>query len=158
MRRLFSHLLKARSCDKPFNIDLHRLVRELTKDQQLIRPFYYTSFNPDNAAQVAFLERLELTDFHVIRTPLRRRGEVLVEKGVDVALVTDLLAYAFRKAYDLAIIVSGDSDFLNAIKEVMRLGIQLHIACFKANASREMKSAGDLFIPLDSLAEQVEKK
>ena len=37
------------------------------------------------------------------------------EKGVDSAIVTDLLSLAFQKSYDLAILLSSDADFIPAV-------------------------------------------
>jgi uncharacterized LabA/DUF88 family protein len=44
------------------------------------------------------------------------------EKGVDAAIVTDLLSLAFRGSYDLAILVTGDADFIPAVKYLQSTG------------------------------------
>lgn len=45
-----------------------------------------------------------------------------MEKGIDVALVVDMLCMAFRNAYDVAILVGGDSDYRTAVEEIKRWG------------------------------------
>jgi len=39
-------------------------------------------------------------------------------KGDDIYLATDLIKGAFKNLYDVAIIVSGDEDFIPAIRVV----------------------------------------
>ncbi len=38
------------------------------------------------------------------------------EKGVDVAIVTDMIRLAWEAAYDIAVLVSSDSDLAPAIE------------------------------------------
>lgn len=38
------------------------------------------------------------------------------EKGVDTAIVTDMIRLAWEDAYDIAVLVSSDSDFIPAIQ------------------------------------------
>lgn len=45
-------------------------------------------------------------------------GEAYVkypEKGVDTAIVTDLLSLAFQQSYDMALLLSSDADFIPAV-------------------------------------------
>jgi uncharacterized LabA/DUF88 family protein len=44
------------------------------------------------------------------------------EKGVDVQLATHLVAKAHRDEYDIAVLVSGDSDLVPAVVEVRQMG------------------------------------
>jgi NYN domain len=47
------------------------------------------------------------------------------EKGVDTALVTDLLSLAWQGAYDLAILVTSDADFIPAVEHVQEKGLKV---------------------------------
>lgn len=47
------------------------------------------------------------------------------EKGVDAALVTDLLALAWQGAYDVAVLVSSDGDFVPAVEHVQAKGLKV---------------------------------
>lgn len=47
------------------------------------------------------------------------------EKGVDAALVTDLLSLAWQRAYEVAILVSGDSDYIPAVEYVQSQGLKV---------------------------------
>jgi uncharacterized LabA/DUF88 family protein len=47
------------------------------------------------------------------------------EKGVDAALVTDLLSLAWQRAYDVAVLVSGDADYIPAVEYVQEQGLKV---------------------------------
>lgn len=72
-------------------------------------------------------------DVTTIRRPLRYpRGWPNVpaqEKGIDVALAVDLVRLAAEGAYDVAIVLSGDTDLLPAIETVATLtGAHVEVA------------------------------
>ena len=53
------------------------------------------------------------------------------EKGVDAALVTDLLFLAWQGAYDVAVLVSSDADFIPAVEHVQAHGLKVVNASWK---------------------------
>ncbi len=117
-------------------IDIEKLAHKLLHDRELVRIYYYNAPPPPEEdlevrkRQQAFRDRLGYIDF------LQRRDGRLVErtfrlkcpdcakeiiskkhiqKGVDTRLAVDLVALAVRGTYDAAILVSGDSDFTEAV-------------------------------------------
>ncbi len=50
---------------------------------------------------------------------------ISAEKGVDAALVTDLLSLAWQRAYDVAVLVSGDADYIPAVEYVQSQGLKV---------------------------------
>src|SRR5205823_992680 len=44
------------------------------------------------------------------------------EKGVDAAIVTDMLSLAWQNAYDVAVLVSSDADFVPAVERIQTQG------------------------------------
>ncbi|MBA7492501.1 hypothetical protein ES702_03051 [subsurface metagenome] len=64
-----------------------------------------------------------------------------MEKGVDVALATDLIGMAWEDAYNVAVIVSGDEDYAGAVGKVMSKGRNVEFASFRKNLSRGLKNA-----------------
>ena len=44
------------------------------------------------------------------------------EKGIDVAIATDMMRLAAENIYDIAILVSSDSDFIHAVKFISQRG------------------------------------
>jgi uncharacterized LabA/DUF88 family protein len=68
---------------------------------------------------------------------------VAVEKGIDIMLATDLLHYCWKDFYDVAILVSGDSDFVYAVQTVKNLGKFVEVAYFETAISRELLEIAD---------------
>lgn len=56
------------------------------------------------------------------------------EKGVDAAMVTDLLSLAWQDAYDVAILVSGDADYIPAVEYVQDQGRKVINAAWNRHA------------------------
>jgi hypothetical protein len=102
--------------------------------------YYYVGVSAGAPPLVeAFLKGLELRPgYFVKREPrVRRTGrcnvcageyEYTTEKRVDTRLVADLIHYAANGAYDAAVLVSGDDDFVPAVEAVNALGKQVWVA------------------------------
>ncbi len=137
--------------------DLAKLQDKLVKGRTLMRTYYYCSIaNPPRIEQIKFQDKLKNLHIQVVSKSLKNRptGEK-VEKGVDVALVTDMLSLAFRNAYDVAILVSGDSDFLQTVNEVKRAGKRVEIASFRFTIGKELQTEADDFIPIEPIADEI---
>lgn len=72
-----------------------------------------------------------------------------VEKGVDIELASDMLKLAYSDAYDTAILISGDGDFVAAVQEVQDLGKHVENAYFKKGSSVSLSETCDKFISLN---------
>jgi len=106
--------------------------------------YYYVGVTADAPPVVeGFLKGLELRPgYFVKREPrVRRSGrcsacgaeyEYTTEKRVDTRLVADLIHYAANNAYDAAVLVSGDDDFVPAVEAVNALGKQVWVATWSA--------------------------
>lgn len=53
-----------------------------------------------------------------------------IEKGVDTAIVTDLLSLAWEGAWEVAILVTSDRDFIPAVEMLSRKGFRVINAHF----------------------------
>jgi uncharacterized LabA/DUF88 family protein len=139
-------------------------VDTLVGDRQLVRPYFFGSYDPNRKTSEKFYEALQFLGFEIVTRPVRSRqiaggGETYrLEKGVDVALVTKMLSHAFRDTFDTAIIVSGDSDYVEAVRVVKELGKRVEIASFKESVGRDLKLLADKFIPLDDIADSIRLK
>lgn len=72
---------------------------------------------------------LDMTDCPSCNAPLMTAAE----KGVDAALVTDLLSLAWQRAYDVAVLVSGDADYIPAVEYVQSQGLKVVNAAWSAH-------------------------
>jgi uncharacterized LabA/DUF88 family protein len=77
------------------------------------------------------------------------------EKGVDVALVTDLLLLASRNAFDVAIISAGDADFFRAVEGVKEMGKEIYIASFDDSCATKLKDASLGYISLTTFSDKI---
>lgn len=79
------------------------------------------------------------------------------EKGVDTFLVTDILAMGLDHSYDLAIIVSQDSDMKPAVQHLGNKGIKVvhaGIKHFGADLANACWATYDLFPARDEIIRQ----
>ena len=135
--------------DETLRVDYDRLATWIT--QAVGGPaamfggaYYYVGVSADAPPLVeGFLKGLELRPgYFVKREPrVRRTGrcpacgaeyEYTTEKRVDTRLVADLIHYAANGAYDAAVLVSGDDDFVPAVEAVNALGKQVWVATWSA--------------------------
>ncbi len=74
--------------------------------------------------------KAEITSCPTCKNPLKGT----VEKGIDAAIITDLIAFAFDDNYDIAVLVSGDADFAPAVRYIQKkTDKQVVQAFFKAH-------------------------
>ena len=149
-------------------IDYSRLVKFLAKDRYLIRAYYYSAMpraedvekdTPEWDSllrQRKFINELKNMGIKPRMANLRKlaTGEWM-EKEVDIMLATDMLAMAFRDAYDTAILVSGDSDYCYTVETVQDLGKRVINATFKRNSSPLLRAVADEVIILDDYIDEI---
>src|SRR5882672_2772193 len=135
--------------DDSLRVDYDRLATWIT--QTVAGPagvfcgaYYYVGISADAPPLVeGFLKGLELRPgYFVRREPRVRRGgrcpscgvdyEYTTEKRVDTRLVAELIQYAANSAFDDAVLVSGDDDFVPAVEAVNALGKRVWVATWSA--------------------------
>jgi uncharacterized LabA/DUF88 family protein len=65
---------------------------------------------------------------------------IAVEKGVDVALATKFLVLANVRAFDTAILVAADKDYLATVRAVKGSGLRVDIVAWRHTISKEMEN------------------
>ncbi len=63
-----------------------------------------------------------------------------VEKGVDVAVASRMLTLAMNRAYETAILCSGDKDYLETVRFVKSLGLRVEIVSFRRSLSHDLEN------------------
>ncbi len=108
-------------------------VRQLADRHQVLRTYVYEGqFDPTHdRREFQDAEHRGLADTPGIRLRLgkvkeKRRGG-LVQKGVDTLFVLDVLQMAQVGAYSTALLFAGDSDFVEVVDAVQRLGRRVEI-------------------------------
>ena len=146
---------------KRTDVSFAKLAECLTAGRELRRTYYYVGLI-DQAkepkpyqAQQRFLATLgNVPYFETRKGTLVYRNwpqERPIQKGVDVRLATDMLTHAFRNNFDVAILVSGDSDFADCLQVVKDQGKHVEVALFgPPTSSRRLREAADRVTTLDA--------
>ncbi len=133
-----------------YDLNFGLFIQKLCGSRSLYRAYYYNVLqDPTQRAdahreQQEFLHTLRDTPFLEVRLGRTKLAQgVPVEKGVDVMLVTDMLQFAWKDQYDVAVIVSGDSDFAYALQTIKNMGKYIEVACFESNVSKDLLEVAD---------------
>jgi uncharacterized LabA/DUF88 family protein len=140
-------------------VNLAELVRQLLDNRTLARTYYYNASLTDDYeeerrdGQQRFFESLRRIPYVTVRLGRlhRRQDGILVEKGVDVAIAVESLSLAHADAYDCALIVSGDGDYVELVEAIKRLGKHVECAMFKNQSAGILMEHADIYTPLDEL-------
>ena len=77
------------------------------------------------------------------------------EKKIDIKIAIDVISLAYENAYDTAVLVSGDGDFVPVIKKVKELDKNVEVWAFRyslANALKEELKQENLYYLDDILS------
>jgi uncharacterized LabA/DUF88 family protein len=140
-------------------VSLQTLIRQLVGSRKLVRAYYYNApltedYQDDlREGQQRFFESLRRIPYVTVRLGrLHRRNDgSLVEKGIDVAIAVESLSLAYENAYDTAMLVSGDSDYVELVEALKRKGKFVECAMFKNQSAGVLMEYVDVFHPLDEL-------
>ena len=136
--------------DESLRVDYDRLAAWITQavagsNAEFSGAYYYVGVSPGAPALVeGFLKGLELRPGYFVKREgrVRRTGrcpscgaeyEYTTEKRVDTRLVADLIHFAAIGAFDAAVLISGDDDFVPAVEAVNALGRQVWVATWSAD-------------------------
>ena len=83
---------------------------------------------------------------------------VPVEKGLDIALATRLLTLAASRAFDTAILVAADRDYLETVRAVKHMGMRVEIVAWWDTISPEMDAESSRSVVyLDQIRSEIER-
>jgi uncharacterized LabA/DUF88 family protein len=162
------HSFKALNISADLNFS--KLVNELTGKKKLIGTFYYIvpldiKIDPEKYwKHQKFLESLrKIPKFNVVLCNLKKvkkkeGGFGFVIKGDDIHLVSDLVGNAYEDLYDTVILVSGDEDFVPAIKRVQGLGKKIKNVYFSSSSSITLRKVCNSSLCLNKLIERITDK
>jgi len=139
-----------RSKFRRHDLNFTEFTSKLCGSRQLFRIYYYNvqqdpAQRPDGyREQQEFLDILNKTPYLEVRLGGTKMAQgIPVEKGIDIMLATDLLDFAWNDFYDVAILVSGDSDFAYALQAVKNLGKHVEVAYFEGGVSQDLLNVAD---------------
>jgi len=132
-----------------------RLAVELAAGRDLVRANFYIAAVPQQMGlqlysdQQRFLRSLRKEQRLTVWTGrMAQRDGRWYEKGIDVKIATDMVAMAYSGEYDVAILVSGDSDLAPAVHEVRRIGRPVENAMPGSRRSRHLVQESSGFVEI----------
>ncbi|MFC1682170.1 NYN domain-containing protein [Nanoarchaeota archaeon] len=147
-----------------YEIKLHKIVNELVGNRELVNVFYYNALLDKSydlekyKKHIEFLESLKLIPkFNVVLCDWRKiknkDGSFRYDiKGDDIQLAHDLLMGAVDDLYDVAIIVSGDADFIPIVKTVRkRFNKKIGNGYFRRTSSYKLRKSCDFSVNLNKI-------
>ncbi len=148
-----------RSNLRRYDLNFANFASKLCGERRLFRVYYYNVLQEPSQKieghreQQDFLNALRETPYLEVRLGSTKLAQgIPVEKGVDVMLATDLLLFAWNNLYDVAVLVSGDSDFAYALQAVKNMGKHVEVAYFESNISKDLLDVADVRHLLDQNA------
>ena len=132
------------------DLNFAEFATKLSGPRRLFRTYYYNVLQdpiqrPDGSReQQEFLDILRRTPYLEVRLGGTKMAQgIPVEKGIDIMLATDLLYFAWNDFYDVAVLVSGDSDFAYALQAVKNMGKHVEVAFFESGVSKDLLNVAD---------------
>lgn len=107
-----------------------------------IRSYYYTSLCGDDVLINSV--RSKLWDLGFTPEVFKKSKQTEKAKGVDISLTKDMLSHAFMNHYEVAVLVSGDGDYVPVVNAVKQQGKRLICLAFQDfGLNNELKLAAD---------------
>jgi len=150
------------------DVDFRKLGLKLCKavDGELLRIYYYNAHVSKTLdplgfqRQQKFFDNLRATPFitlrlghlvyHRLRTETPTGPQYFpTEKGIDVQIAVDMVRLSLLKSCEGIILVSGDSDYIHAVRFAKDLGCNIFVSSFPQGGSSELREEGDGYIIMD---------
>ena len=154
---------------KGYFLDYQKLLRFLLQEFNLekIQAFYYSAY-PANGTRnydlqskhnfFVYLKKelnIEVRKKKLKRIKIKNNGRAdFQEKGnMDVEMTIDAVFFADK--YDIALMFTGDSDFLSLIKHLKNRGKKIFIFSSQNNISEELRTGGDVYFDLLKILQDI---
>jgi len=142
---------------KLMDFDFSAFTSFLAGDRHLVRTYYYSApldkkkDEETYSKQQKFFEKLKkIPDFELILCRMQKRkvnGETIYQvKEDDIHIAVDMVKFAYNNAYDTAILVSTDGDFVPAINAVKEKGKRVENLGFQVKFSWHLRQKCDRFL------------
>jgi uncharacterized LabA/DUF88 family protein len=155
---------------KGWRIDWEKFLKYLEQDEQIWQTYFFASeTDPPREESVGFYRFLkDQLRWEVVLYPLGKKTikcaqcdyteTVLTEKGVDVGLATKMLMLGINQAFETAILVSGDRDYLEPVRYLKGLGLRVEVVSWRDGLSDALEAESSApVIYFDSIRKRIEK-
>jgi len=146
---------------KKYNLraDYEKLKQILTQDRELQNIFLYEGvIYPISPVKKKWYNDLRNNSGYIIKTSFDKiSSNDTIEKKIDIKIAIDIISLAYENAYDTAVLVSGDGDFVPVVKKLKELDKNVELWAFKyslANTLKEEIEQGKIYF-LDDILNQI---
>ncbi len=136
---------------RKYNIkaDYEKLKNLITRGRNLQGIFLYEGVvYPMSPEKKKWYEDLSNRSGYVIKASFDKIAfKDAIEKKVDIKIAIDIISLAYENAYDTAVLISGDGDFIPVVKKVKELDKNMEVWAFRyslANALKEEIEQGNI--------------
>jgi len=146
---------------KLINFNFEKFTNFLSNNRNLVNIFYYNAsldksknINKFQSQQRFFNELNKIPKFNLILCKLLKRKikesekYYYVLKEDDIHMAVDIVEGACDNKFDVALIISGDGDFVPAVKSVRKREKIIENIYFKKSSSRNLKQHCDKSLEL----------
>lgn len=150
------HKLRDLEISNTTYFNYNSLSQWLARDRAIISKRYYIGVvrAKENDEKGQILRKNQQRLFNHLCSPaqgfivkqgyLMKNDGVYHEKGVDVKMAVDLLVGAYEDIYDVAILISSDTDLIPAIQKVKHLGKEVEYIGFSHKPSLGLQKYASL--------------
>jgi uncharacterized LabA/DUF88 family protein len=138
-------------CDKELILDFIEMVNKVSEGRQITVNYVFDAY-----MQYGFDPSRRMHDW------MRNNGFVMrlnpydpnkqEQKGVDMEMGLKMYSRARDNMYDVALLITGDGDFVPACKYVQALGKKVEVAAFSEILSSELRKNADRYHDLMNVA------
>ena len=152
-----------------WRIDVEKLQARLEQDGSIWQVYFFgAATEPPRYMQTVFYRMLkEKLRWETLILPLGQKTvrcskcsqirRAYTEKGVDVAIATRMLTHAIHKAFETAVLISGDKDYLETVKIIKDMGLRVEIVAFRKSLSIELaRESSAPILYLDDIRSDIE--
>ncbi|UCC20638.1 MAG: NYN domain-containing protein [Promethearchaeota archaeon] len=139
--------------------DYEKLKQIINGNRQLEGIFLYEGvIYPMSPEKKNWYKELSNRSSYVIKASFDKiASNSAIEKKVDINIAIDIISLAYENAYDTAVLVSGDGDFVPVLKKLKKLGKKVEVWAFRyslANALKEELEIGHIYY-LDDFLDKI---
>ena len=137
--------------------DYEKLKNIIIRDRKLLNIFLYEGvLYPISPEKKKWYEDLHSKSGYIVKASFDKIAlNDAFEKKIDIQIAIDIVSLAYENAYDTAVLVSGDGDFLPVVEKIKSLNKTLELWAFRyslANALKEQVEERNIYYLDDILS------
>lgn len=130
--------------------------------KEVLRVSYYTSVVGDDATILRFKNQISSIQFgynrgeysgdaRLVPHVFKKEKKSQKSRLVDIHMTIDAMRHSFSEGIDQVFLLTGDGDFYEVIREVMKRGKAVYVAAFSSGLDQRIPSLVDKFVDLDRI-------